>query len=231
MGICDKITLEVAQKTLDTIRESLDTKEFRFEIITPEKYEEAYDVMGNNFVPDEPISKSIGVVWDEDFEKLTYMNLIDNISLAAISRETNEMMGVRISGFWRKSDGLTDLSWMKEGGGTKNLFTFITHREAELDFFNRYNVEEAFHFFCLSVRENYRHHHVGEHLLQGATEFAKALGFPAVKGEGPYSQRIYEHSGFQIAMTLPYDTYFVNGRAIAEGTGDIKMTKVYVKKF
>ncbi|WAR26696.1 DNAT-like protein [Mya arenaria] len=228
MGICEKITLAVAQKALEKIRPKLDTEEYWFEILTPDQYVEAFDIMSNHFVPDEPICHATDVTWDNDFEKMTLDNLKDNVSLAMFSKKTGDMMGLRISGFLRRSDPPEDFSRM-ESKHVKDLFVFVTHRDKEIDIFNRYGVDEIFHFFCLGVRKEYRHHGLGDHLLTAALEMAKELGFTVVKGEGTgnFSQHIYEKHGFETILNVTYNSYFIDGKPIGEKTGEHKSFKIY----
>ena len=221
----------VSFQTLEKIRPKEDTADFHFEVITPERYDEVYEIMRDHFVPDEPICHGTHTVFDEDFKKLTHDNLKDHISLAMISKENNVMMGFRLSGFWKKTDPPANFDWMKSKH-TKDLFEFVTHRDNDFNCFEMYGVEEIFHFYALGVRKEYRHHGLGDRLLSAALDYAKELGFKAVKGEGTgnYSQHIYEKHGFDHILEMPYDSYILNGEPIGTKTGEHRSCKIYGRK-
>ena len=200
----------------------------RLAIITSDRYDETYDIMANDFTPDEPLCRSFGVTWNEDFRRTTYDNLIQNVSICMISKDSNEIMGIRIIGIMRKSDPPTDFSGLQDEP-LKGLFTFLTHKDSQVNFFDKYDCDEAIHFFALGVNKNYRRMGLGGRLLAAAVAMSKELGFKAIKGEGTsnFSQRIYEKQNFQTLLKMPYDSYIYNGKPIINGTGEHTMTKIY----
>jgi len=133
---------------LEKKRPSEDTTDFHFEVITPERYDEVYEIMREHFVPDEPICHGTHTVFDEDFKKLTYDNLKDHISLAMMSKENNVMMGFCISGVLRKTDPPVNFDWMTSIH-TKDLFEFITHRANGFNCFEMYGADKIFYIFAL----------------------------------------------------------------------------------
>jgi len=145
-----------------------------------------------------------------------------------ISKDTEEMMGIRISGIMKKTDPPPNI----ECENLKSLFTFLTHKDDEINVFERYKVDEAVHFFTLGVKKTYRHMGLGGRLLAAAVAISRELGYKAIKGEGTsnYSQRIYEKQGFDIMLKMPYDSYYYNGRPLIDSTGVHTMTKVYALK-
>ncbi|WAR26775.1 DNAT-like protein [Mya arenaria] len=228
MSICEKITLDVAQKALKKIRPKIDTDEYCFEIITPDQYVEAFDIMSNHFIPDEPICHASNVTWNKDFEKMTIEDLKHNISLTMISRKTGDMVGLGISGFLRRSDTPEDFSWM-ESKNVKDVFRFIYYPTKEIDIFNRYGVDEIFSLDFLCVRNDYRRHGLAIHIVKAALELAKDLSFTVVKGDctGNYSQRIFEKHGFETILNIPYNSCVIDGNPIGEKTGAHKSLKIY----
>ena len=197
-------------------------------MITEDRYSDVIDIMANHFVPDEPLSNAFGVVWSKAFEEIVLSDLKKYLSVMAVSDDTNEVMGIRICGLRTKSDS-GDLSHI-EDEPLRSLFTFLAHKDTEVDFFNRYGVSEQFHFLSLGVHAKYRRRGLGGVLLGTCVELAKELGFKAIKGEGTslFSQRIYEKQGFETAYELPYDEYKYKDKYIIEGTGIHKCTKIYV---
>ena len=187
--------------------------------------------MANNFAHDEPLCQAFGVTWNKDLENIMLETLKNNVSICMISKDTNEIMAVQITGVMKKVDSLQDLSDI-ENEPLRSLLTFLTHRDKEVNFFERYKVDEGIHFFTLTVNKKYRCNGVGGHLIAVCVAMSRELGFKVIKGEGTsnFSQRIAEKQGFDIVLEMPYASYFYNGRPLIESTGEHTMTKVYALK-
>ncbi|XP_045165945.2 uncharacterized protein LOC123529616 [Mercenaria mercenaria] len=228
MGATGGIALDKAMTALRNIQNKFEMENGRLAIITPDRYKETYDIMANDFTPDEPLCRSFGVSWNEDFKQTTYDNLVQNASICMISKDTQEIMGIRIIGIMRKTDPPADFKGLGYEP-LRGLFTFLTHKDNEVNFFERYEVDEAIHFFALGVNKKYRRMGLGGRLLAAAVAMSKELEFKAIKGEGTsnFSQRIYEKEKFETLLTLPYDSYIYKGQPIINGTGEHKMTKIY----
>ena len=197
------------------------------EMITEDRYSEVIEIMAKHFVPHEPLSIAFGVVWTKAFEEVVLSDLKKYLSVMAVSDDTNEVMGIRVCGVRKKSDS-GDLSEVSDEP-LRSLFTFLAHKDGEIDFFNRYGVSEQFHFLSLSVHEKYRRRGLGGILLATCIELARELGFKVIKGEGTsaFSQRIYEKHGFETVYVLPYEEYKYKDKPVKEGTGIHKCTKIY----
>lgn len=216
-------------QALEKIKNNFPVTGGHLEIIQEDRYSEVIDIMANHFVPDEPLSAAFGVVWCPDFEKLVLSNLKMNLSVMAVSDDTNEVMGIRICGVRKKTD--TDNLDEMEDEPLRSLFKFLGSEDDEIDFFNRYGVSEQFHFLSLAVHAKYRRRGLGNILLGACVALAKELGFKAIKGEGTsnFSQRIYEKQGFESVLALPYNQFKYKGKYLSEGTGLHACTKIYVK--
>jgi len=228
MSIVDSLTLEKATEALDRIKGKFETENGKLAIITPDLYDQAFDILVNHFFPDAPLSKAFGVTWSKVLEKAVLEDLKTNISICMISKDTEEIMGITVSGIIRKTDPPLDSSNI-ECERLKSLLTFMTHKDDEINFFECYNVDEAVHFFTLGVKRKYRRMGLGDRLLAAAVAMSRELGFKAVKSEATsiYSQRIFEKQGFDIVLTMPYDSYYYNGRPLIDLTGEHTMTKIY----
>ena len=215
-------------QALGCIKGPYDTETGRLAIVTPDRYEEVFDILANHFLPDEPLSQSFGVVWHEDFKNLTLDVLKDNCSVCMIDKITGKMMGIRLISFMKRTDPPPDFDTMTYEP-LKELYTFLNCKNNEVDFFKRYEIEEAFHFYTLGVHKDFRRLGLGSRLLQAGVALGKELGLQAIKGEGTstFSQQIYEKNDFDILATMPYDQYTYKGRRLSEGTGEHTMTKVY----
>ncbi|XP_045165782.2 uncharacterized protein LOC123529497 isoform X2 [Mercenaria mercenaria] len=228
MDISDNLTLEKAIEALEKVKAEFEIDNGRIAIITSDRYAETYDIMGNHFTPDEPLSKAFGVTWNEEFEQSVHKTLVQNVSICMISRDTNEVMGVRVIGLMRKSDPPSDFSSIKYEQ-LRSLYEFLNHKQYEVNFFERYEVDEAIHFTTLGVHKKFRRMGLGGRLLGAAVAMCRELGFKAIQGEGTsnFSQRIYEKQGFETLITMPYDSYFYKGQPIINATGEHTMTKIY----
>ena len=201
-------------------------------IITPDRYYETFEFMANHFTPDDPIDRAFGITWNKDYEKQTLEDLKNNISICVISKDTDEIMGVRITGIMKKADPPQDLSNI-ENEPYRNMMTFLTHKDKEVNIFERYKVDEVIHFSSLGVNKKYRCKGIGGRLIAVSVAMSRELGFKVIKGEctSNFSQRIYEKQGFDIVLEMPYASYFYNGRPLIERTREHTMTKVYALKF
>ena len=200
----------------------------RLAVITEERYDATYDIMGYHFTPDEPLSKAFGVTWVKDFEDLVCDVLKQNISICMISKDTDEVMGVRVMSMMNRSDPKFDPSSMHYEQ-LRDLFVFLHQKDEEVNFLDRYGVDEAVHFNTLGVHKKFRRMGLGGRLIGAAVALSRELGFKAITGEGTsnFSQRIYEKAGFETLVELPYDSYIYKVQPIINATGEHTRTKIY----
>ena len=112
-------------------------------IIIPDCYVDAFEIMANHFTVDEPLSRAFGVTWNKYFEKMVLEKLKNNISIGMVSKDTGEIMGVIVSGVIRKTDPTLKLSDM-ECERLKSVFTFLTHKDDEVNFLNALKLMKRF---------------------------------------------------------------------------------------
>lgn len=146
----------------------------------------------NHYIPDEPISHSIGLQRSYEIEMILNKTLSENVSLCALHKDTKEVMGIRVCSVMKKGDQPMVESLFTDKK-IRTLVRFVTQKDDEVDCFNRLVVDEVFHFYILGVCRKYRQKHIGSVLLNAAVAFASELGYKAVKGEGTskFSQKIY----------------------------------------
>lgn len=132
-------------------------------------------------------------------------HLIQNI---CISKETNKIMGVRITGILQRTDPPVDTSKIKDEKFL-TAYEFVTQKDEEVDVLNRLGVDEVMNFFGLGVVREFRRKGIATKLLNAAVAFAKELGIKGIKGMGSscISQKIFEKAGFETAITIPYNSY------------------------
>ncbi|KAL4225900.1 hypothetical protein ACF0H5_013888 [Mactra antiquata] len=220
--------LDATLAALDKVKSEFEVENGRLAIITPDRYAETYDIMGNHFTHDEPLCRSFGVVWEEEHKRDIYEKLICNVSICMISKDSNEIIGVLVNGIMKISDPPMDLSKFNYEP-LRSLYIFLTHKDKEVKFFEHFGVDEAIHFFALGVKRQYRRMGLGGKLLAAAVAMSRELGFKVSKIDGVsnFSQRIIEKHGFETLCTLPYDSYLYNGHPLKDGTGEHTEMKIY----
>ncbi|KAL4239106.1 hypothetical protein ACF0H5_003809 [Mactra antiquata] len=227
----DNLTLEKAVQALDKVKSEFEVENGRLAIITPDRYAETYDIMGNHFIPDEPLCRSFGVVWEEEHERVIFEYLKCNLSICMISKDSNEICGVVLNGILNISDPPIDLSKFNYEP-LRSYFLFLTHKDKEVHFFEHFGEDEAIHFFALGVKSTYRRMGLGGKLLAAAVAMGRELGFKVGKIEGVsnFSQRIIENQGFETLYTIPYDSYIYQGHPLKDKTGEHTQMKIYGKR-
>ena len=184
--------------------------------------------MANHFMPDETICGAFGVVWNPFSEKKILSVLKHNLSIMAVSDDTNEVMGIRTCRVIKQSDksDLSDVTYEN----VKAMWTFLGHKDEEIDLFSRVGVSEMFHFVTLGVHKKYRRRGLGSILLGAGIALAKEVGFKAIRGEGTssFSQRIYDKHGFETVIEIPYNQYRYQDGYLGERTGEHTSTKIYL---
>ena len=197
-------------------------------LITEDRYTEIKDILANHFMPDETICGAFNVVWNPFSERKLCSLLKENLSIMAVSDDTNEIMGVRTCRVAKATDksDFSDVTYEN----VKALWTFLTHKDTEIDIYNHYHVSEMFHFVNLAVHKKFRRRGLGSILLGAGVALAKELGFKAIKGEGTsdISQRIYEKHNFTTVYEMRYDQYKYKDSYLNEKTGANTSTKIYV---
>ncbi|XP_052286365.1 arylalkylamine N-acetyltransferase-like 2 isoform X2 [Dreissena polymorpha] len=227
MNAVSHLTIERTQKALDTIRGRFDAESERLEIITPDRYNDAFAILKDHFIPDEPLGWAFGVKWHQEFQDVCKKALSDNCSLCMMSKENNAIMGVCLIEYKSSSDPPPNFDFMTYEE-LRELLKFVTHKSKEVDFFNRYGVDEALYFFMLGVHKKYQRIGLGSRLLEAGVALGKELGFKAIKVEATsnFSQRICQKLKFECILDMPYDDYTFRGKKLSESTGEHKMTKV-----
>ena len=200
----------------------------RLAVITQEHYDATYDIMGNHFTPDSPLCKAFGVTWNKCFEDFTSDLLKQNLSICVISEETDEVIGVHIISVMKRSDPTVDISLVQDEP-IREVLVFLQQKDEEINFFDRYGVDEYIHLEMLAVHKDFRQKGYGGLLVQAAVALCRELGFEVITSEGTsnFSQKIFEKNGFEILAKLPYDSYIYKGQPIINGTGEDTMTKLY----
>ena len=200
------------------------------EIITEGRYCEAMGIMENHYRQGEPLSAAFGINWSQSYERLVLSELRENLSVMAVSDETNEVMGILANSVRRKTDSNKPVE--VEDEPLRALLEFIAHMDNEIDLFNRIGLSEVFYCFVLAVHTKYRMHGLGTALVGTSLALAKELGFRAVKAEctSKFSQQIAEKFGAGVIDAFPYDQYQYKDKFISESACVHSCAKIVVLK-
>ena len=103
--------------------------------------------------------------------------------------------------------------------------------DEQVQFHERYHVDEAIHFGPLAVHENHRQHGIAKYLVYRYLEFLKQLRmsplYVKTRGSSRYSQRIFEMLGFEKLHELKFDDCRVNGKVVIPDYGEHNSMKTY----
>lgn len=202
------------------------------ELASTERTGALVDFVADHFIPDEPLSKSLGHVMNEEGKQLTRKRFSENLSILLIDDVTNDVVGVRTICTCRKNDKIpfedipSDSRW--------KIFQFLHQKHEEMDVFHRFDVNVAFEFVSLAVRADYRRLGLATKLFTAALMFCSRSGLkkPCVTaaGSSPYTRNIFEKNGFDVLHTLHYDDYLIDGEVVFKNMCDNLYTKIYVKR-
>ncbi|XP_052817474.1 arylalkylamine N-acetyltransferase 1-like [Mya arenaria] len=189
------------------------------------QYEDAFTIIKNW---DEPLGKSLNLQWSKERESSWRRTFDEGLSLMLLDSNNGEAIGIRIIKQDVKNKEIDPSKIQNDA--LRKIHTFI-HQEVEKSrFYEKYGVEESFHFLGLAVSEKYQKKGHGKYLLEVGVEFVKNLGIcPYIHGEGSsaYSQKIYEKIGFETLKEVAFEDYKVNGEIVFKNTGVHKTFKVY----
>ncbi|XP_060577433.1 uncharacterized protein LOC132734662 [Ruditapes philippinarum] len=205
---------------------------FRLVRITEEYYEKAVNLCRDHFLPNEPLSKSVGLTWNEIIEAYWLEALQLNLSIMLVDESTDEAVGFRTIRYALKDDKLEFGVELPEE--LQILLDFTEYCDKQADFFDHYGVTETFHFLSLVVSPKYQRRGFASKIVHAAMELVKNLGIDNVyiKGEGSsnFSKKIYDKEGFDVLYEHMYDEWEVDGEKPFLNTGEHKSVKVYGKR-
>lgn len=196
-------------------------------LVTENLYRKALEFTKQCFIDDEPIVKSIGLEWSDEFESMWLETFMTGLSILLLNDESGKAIGFRAIRLLKKSDKL-DIETFRDDK-VKKVVRFVTLGTD--DFFAKYGTEQAIHFFGLGVAKEYRRRGIGTFLVRFAMKFIENLGINPyyIKSEGTsnFSKKSFEKCGFDTIAHYPYDEFMENGKVVFDNTGEHKSMKVY----
>ena len=188
--------------------------------------------MKTEYAPDEPLSRSLEIVFDEEIEELLRHLLRENLSILLVSNNSDEIIAGRLSTIAKKNEHSDTMKNLKNPK-LFTLYTFSTHKDEELNAFDKYEVDKAVNFLILAVDRRYRRKGIATKIMDAAMKFYSEIGMERVviKGEATsnFSKRIYEKFGFETLHEFHYEDYKVDGEVVFKKTGEHKSSKIFAK--
>ncbi|KAH3853171.1 hypothetical protein DPMN_095693 [Dreissena polymorpha] len=224
---------EELETIVNEINNSLDLPDgLHIEISSTERTGALVDFLADHFIPDEPLSKSLGLVMNEEGKQWHVQRFSENLSILLIDDVTSDVVGVRTICTCRKNDKIPfedtpdNTQW--------KIFQFLYHKREEMDVFKRFDVNVAFKLAHVAVRADYRRLGLATKLIEAALMFCSRSGLkkPCVTSEGtsPFTRNIYDKNGFDVLHTFYFDDYLINGDVVFKNMGDNLYTKIYAKQ-
>ena len=160
----------ISLQALDKVKVEYEVVNGKLAIITPDRYEETYDILANDFIPYEPLSQAFGLTnWEERFKKMVLEDLRKNLPVCMTSTDNDEIMGLLMIGAMKKTDPLMDESYQEHP--LMSIITFLNHKDKEVNFFERYGVDEAGIFFHVRSKKELPAYGLGESASCGQCEY------------------------------------------------------------
>ena len=227
MLVCHFYVFQTIQKVNSDHR--FDVEGFQYEVIREDRYDDMLDLYMCHFFPDEPLSRAVGVVVDDELRMFMLAAIQQNLSVALVSCETQEIIGGRIIEVANRDDN-HDISLLKLEPN-RICVDVMAEMDRRCNVFDYYNVNDIINFFGLVVHRNYRQRGISEKLMRAAVFFVQnlGLGHVIIKGGGTssFSQRLYEKIGFETLAEVVYAEYTVDGKVVVSNTGEHKSERLY----
>jgi len=113
----------------------------------------------------------------------------------------------------------------------KRLLQFYHMGEKKADFFGHFGCKECFQYFGLGTNDKYRRMHVASKMFAASNIFLRCFGLNPtyIKGEASntFSQRVYEHDGFEFLHEEFYADWEIDGERPLADTGEHKKIRYY----
>ena len=174
--------------------------------------------MAVHLFPDEPLCKGIDLTWNLEIEDIMMSVLKQNMSLALISTETYEIIGLRVMQVEAKDQHIETDDLKEES--VKLFMNIVGFVENMFDLFEHYGVDEVFDLFKLSVHIEHRRKGLGLKLMQAMIIFIESLnvGPAVVKGfcDSVFSNRIYEKTGYTLLKKLSYEDLMKDNNILSD---------------
>ncbi|XP_055712604.1 uncharacterized protein LOC129807396 [Phlebotomus papatasi] len=192
--------------------ESGQTVDYRIEDLTEDRYDEVVDLMINYFVPDEIMSKSLGITNDEvsmaEMRSFWEESVPYKLTLVCYREGSNEICGLNVLEVVEEADTLAnDLSSIK-GQKFRSILSVFVFLKQKGDVYRRYKVDKYLHGLGLLTLPKYRGCGIATELLKARFPLMKAmdLSLTCTVFSGPGSQGAARKAGFTDDVVVTYES-------------------------
>ncbi|XP_063415406.1 uncharacterized protein LOC134697213 [Mytilus trossulus] len=218
------------EEVLDRVNKSIEIKDAHIELSTVARAHELVEFLGEHFFPNETLSKSIGLKFDEDLRKDLLEILKENLSVIVVHNRTNEILA--LAGLVLEYDGMPEVKLAHKKFAL--IMEYMRHRQNDMDVYKRFKCNKCVNIAFLGTHREHRGKELATTVLKAALAFAKELGSTPVyfhgEGSAHASQKIFENLQFEIIHRFKNEEYEVNGEVLFKNTGDVKELICYVKE-
>ena len=185
----------------------------------------------DNYFPDEPISKSLNLRWDDDMQNMLIGILKDNMSIALVSSATGKILGVLCLNIANKYEKIDTSKYKSEA--LRQYVNFIYHFDNLHNIYDHYNVEDVVYLSHFAVAKDLRQKGIGTVLGKAAVALVEACGVGPVviraEVSSNFSKQIVEKFGFHYLAEIVFADYKVDGKVVVANSGKHKSTKLCAK--
>jgi len=235
------ITRSVAmaqQQRLDKNRNLLPP--LRYEIVTPEKIEQAKELLYATYHPFEPLTKHLGLMKGPnsipDLDRLVERTVHENLSLFALGMD-GKVMGVCINGISSREDwdhNIHDITANFEDPKARPLAAIRQEMHNKgVRIFDEVGTDEMFGIKMVGVDPSLRGKGMSTDIIRRSILLAGCLGFTGLKAEATaaYAQAAFLTIGFKPVAEILYKDFEYNGEKVFEGIEDETGLILFQKKF
>ena len=130
-------------------------------IVREDRHGDMADMCMRHFFPDEVVARAVGLVVNDELKMFMLGAIQQNLSVALVSCETNEIIGGRVITTANRDDG-DDNNTTFESKPIQIGVDVMADLDRRCNVFDHYHVDEVFQFFGLVVHRDYRRRGIGK---------------------------------------------------------------------
>jgi hypothetical protein len=228
----------VVQARLDKNRNLLPP--LRYEIVTPDKFEQATELLYATYHPFEPLTKHLGLSAGNtpipDLDKLVESTIKENLSLFARDLEGN-LMGVCINGVSRRDDWTHTIQEATSGFQDPRVRILAAIRQEVHNkgakIFDEVGTDVMFGIKMVGIHPSLRGKGMSTDIIRRSILLAGCLGFEGLKAEATasYAAQAFYTIGFSPVVEISYKDFEYEGEKVFEGIEDEQGLILFQKKF
>lgn len=226
------------QQRLDRNRNLLPP--LRYEIVTPEKLDQAQELLYATYHPFEPLTKHIGLMNGPnsipDLDRMVERTVHENLSLFALDMN-GKVMGVCINGVSSREDWdhtVQDITANFQDPRARPLAAIRQemHNKA-VRIFDEVGTDAMFGIKMVGVDPSLRGKGMSTDIIRRSILLAGCLGFTGLKAEATasYAQAAFLTIGFKPVEEIKYKDFEYNGEKVFAGVEDETGLILFQKKF